>query len=49
MIYSLLIETSHEDLIVHELPLPKNVNLDIILRAESMSPESNLNRLVRLR
>ena len=33
MIYSLLIETSHEDLIVYELPLPKNVNLDIILRA----------------
>jgi len=36
MIYSLLIETSHEDLIVREVPLLKNVNFDIH-PAESMS------------
>ena len=46
MIYSLLIETSHEDLIVCEVPLLKNVNFGIH-PADSMSSKRNLNRLVR--
>lgn len=47
MIYSLLITTSHEDLIVRELPLLKNVNFNTN-PTETVGPKRNLNKLVRL-